>query len=221
MNEELTIDQQNALLYCLKKSHLFSKNVLPNLEAKMNSKGYVFNDILKIYDYLKNKVNVIIHVNLEKALNFLCKDDFYRNQFEVNTRREALSPPTRIIWENNLFNNIYQNTSGFDKVKYGVLNLTNDPRGVNSAYGYGDSYLVLKDENKYRITFVFGDSSQQDFHIATFDHFYHILYYIDDNLLNNLIKLSKGEIIDYKMNNYTYIEAQIHGPFGLKKILKY
>jgi hypothetical protein len=213
---ELTLEQKKAIFYCNKKSKIFSKNVLPNLEAKLNSKGYNKADILKLCEYFKKNIKVIIHTNLDNTMQFFCQDDFYRNQFEVNKSGGSLSKEFRIIWEDNLFNKIYHDSIGFDRVKYGTLNLTSSPGGVQSAYGYGDSYLIINSNNKPRITFVFGDSATQDFHIANFDNFYHILYYLDDNLLMDLIKLSNGEKLLTTFKPYVYVEAQIHGPIWFK-----
>jgi hypothetical protein len=42
-------------------------------------------------------------------------------------------------------------------VKYGVLNIVNDPQGVKSCYMYGHSYLVLKNV-RLRSTFSSRDS---------------------------------------------------------------
>ena len=42
-----------------------------------------------------------------------------------------------------MFNSIYHSAKPFDRVKYGVLNLANDPLGVQSCYGYGDSYFLF------------------------------------------------------------------------------
>jgi len=46
------------------------------------------------------------------------------------------------------------------KVKYGVLNIVNDPNGVKCCRQYGDSYLLLsKDTVRLRTTFASEDTS--------------------------------------------------------------
>ena len=39
---------------------------------------------------------------------------------------------------------MYHGAKDFDRVKYGVLNITNDPAGVNCCSMYGESFLVIK-----------------------------------------------------------------------------
>jgi hypothetical protein len=60
-----------------------------------------------------------------------------------------------------MFNSIYSNTLAFDRVKYGVLNIFNDPNGVDCCHFYGDSYLLLKDV-RLQSTFASKDSSNSD-----------------------------------------------------------
>jgi hypothetical protein len=51
-------------------------------------------------------------------------------------------------------------------VKYGVMNITNDPAGVQCCYGYGDSYLVLQNV-RLRATFASQDSASEGAQMAT------------------------------------------------------
>src|SRR5207302_1794959 len=90
------------------------------------------------------------------------------NQFETNISGGCLSHPTRLQWEKTLFGGAYDLSEGYEKVKYGSLNITNNPLGNTACYGYGDSYLILRPDIKKRTTFVHGDSSRQDLHIVTF-----------------------------------------------------
>lgn len=47
--------------------------------------------------------------------------------------------------EDQLFNKVYtHDCPGHDRVKYGVLNLSNDPAGIRACYGYGNSYFYLE-----------------------------------------------------------------------------
>ena len=60
-----------------------------------------------------------------------------------------------------MFNKIYAKSDGFERVKYGVLNVINDANGVQCCSQYGDSYLQLKDV-RLRCTFAAKDSSCSD-----------------------------------------------------------
>ena len=61
-----------------------------------------------------------------------------------------------------MFNNIFFDASHHERVKYGAVNITNDPKGIVSAKAYGKSYLVLKDHVKPRCTMTFHNSSGAD-----------------------------------------------------------
>jgi len=211
--EDLPTDKQlRALDYAVKKSRIFSKNITDNLKLKFLTRGLTDKHYVDVINYVQNKAPLIIHVNLDRVLEFFCKDDYYRNQFETNISGGALSNPSRVQWEDNLFQRIYHDAQPFERVKYGTINMTNDPNGVNACYGYGDSYLLLKDHMRQITTFVFGDSAQQDIHMATFQHFNSILYYINDKLLDDVVKIASGEVSHMSAINCTpYIEAQIHG----------
>lgn len=211
---QLSNIQQIAIDYFQKKSKIFSNNIYQNLLGKFIKRGLDETVLEKVINYVKNDVKIVIHVGLDRVLDFFCDDDHYRNQFETNTSRGSLSAKSRDIWESNLFNKIYLNSSPFEKVKYGALNILNNNRGVLSAHGYGDSYFILKSHVKTRTSFVFGDSSSQQLHIQTFDHCNNILYYMSDSLLDEVISIALGTTHSSD-THYMYIEAQIHGPVRL------
>ena len=214
--DTLTIKQQKALEFSLKKSRIFSKNIHENLMLKFIERGLNGKDLENVVNYVKS-VPVIIHVNLDKTLKYFVNDIYYKNLFETRTTGGSNWLDGRIDWENQLFNNIYHDAENSERVKYGTLNITNNTAGVNCCKGYGDSYLILKEHVKDRITFIYGDSSKKDLHICTFKHFNSILLFIEDKLLNEII-----EIANNKKNNSTilygmYIEAQIHGQVNFNK----
>ena len=43
-----------------------------------------------------------------------------------------LSSSARTQWEDGLFNRIYHKSGGYERVKYGVCNIVNDPNGVKA-----------------------------------------------------------------------------------------
>jgi hypothetical protein len=111
-------------------------------------------------------------------------------------------------------------------VKYGCLNLLNDPAGCQSAKPYGNSYFILKPEIKNRSSFVASDSSNRQPHICTFDYFSQLFLYIEVetiNAINLIIKnlnkkdSQKIEKIDFVKNYYKYIEVQLHGNIILNR----
>lgn len=221
LDNQLTILQTNAIKFAEKKSKIISKNVYLMILAKYKFLGYTEDDLKATIKYIQTNVPIVIHLNLDKAMKFLCDDSEYRNQFETGTSGGALSKESRIQWERTLFNRIYDKSENSEKVKYGALNITCDPVGVVSAYGYGDSYLKLNNEIKSRTTFIHGDSSKQDLHIVTFSSPVPILNFLDNSStksreLADVIDIAIGKK-EFAPPHRCYIEAQIHGPVRLNK----
>lgn len=207
---KLTQKQFEAIYFFKKKSKIYSSNVKSLLKSKVINLGYNKGIFGKLSNYFKN-IKLIVHFDT-KLISKFNDDDHLRNLFEVNSSKGYSSTTVRSEWENNLFNSIYNNSTPFERVKYGTINITNDKIGVSSAIGYGDSYLIMKDNIKLRTSLVFEDSSKKQIHIGSFKQFYHILYYLPDNDLKAIL----DAIVYNKDRIYTnfcyYIEAQIHGP---------
>ena len=108
-------------------------------------------------------------------MEFFIKDTHYRNQFETGKSSGSLSRGSRTQWEDNIFDKTYSGCRDFERVKYGVINMTNDPKGVNCATGYGLSYMLLKDTVRGRCTITDKDSSSADARVGTFKYCLHIL----------------------------------------------
>lgn len=212
---KLTPSQEKAVATFKKKSKIISKGMKLLTLARFEELGYSEKDFENSIKFIKYESQIVIHVNLEKTLNFLLKDTHYRNQFETKTSSGALSTFARMDWERNLFGKVYDSVSGFERVKYGALNMTNDSCGVKCAYLYGDSYFVMKKEVKERTSFTYGDSAAKEMHMCSFDDCIQMLYYIDEYLLKNLIKLATDKINKVEPHMGIYIEIQIHGPVEL------
>ena len=87
----------------------------------------------------------------------------------------------RSSWENRLFNNVYNKSNDHDRVKYGVLNIVNDPSGVKSCVGYGDSYLVLNNDTvRFRCSFASCDTGGANAVLATCEHYNHVMMSYND-----------------------------------------
>ena len=79
--------------------------------------------------------------------------------------------------ENVMFKNIYYRALDYERVKYGVLNLKNDRKGVECCQGYGKSYFVLRDKARARCTFTNQNSSTSTSpdKIGTLQFCFHVL----------------------------------------------
>lgn len=219
---KLTKCQLQSLEYSYKKSKIFSKNTKPNLELLFLEHKHNKEDIRKIVKYIRLVSPINIHVNLTNILKHLVKDDHYRNVFETNTKGDGYLK-SREIWEKSRFNDFYRGSEPNERVKYGAINLTNNPTGVPPARAYGESYLVLRQDVKMRTTFLLDDSSKQELHICTFRDFYHLIHYLGESkeLLQELIHLARGEITESNIWYPKYVECQIHGPVRLKYDVEY
>eukprot|EP00913_Durusdinium_trenchii_P006883 g6474.t1 len=102
----------------------------------------------------------------------------------------------------------------FERCKYGALGVMNDFRGVTSAYGYGDSYLVLKDV-RLRCTFASTDSGGiSGQRLAVLDKYAHVLKeYSDDDAWLACIgpNAEMRSLIDVAMSNTSLQDMpQVH-----------
>lgn len=79
-----------------------------------------------------------------------------------------------------MFDKKYSSATDTERVKYGVINFTNDPKGVNCALGYGISYFLLKQHVRNRCTMTDMDSSSATSLIGTFKYCFHILNKMND-----------------------------------------
>lgn len=82
-----------------------------------------------------------------------------------------------------MFDGKHHNAKDFERVKYGTMNFTNDPKGVRACSGYGNSYFLLKEEVRDRCTLTDMDSGSSAAAIGTFRFCYHILNKFSDKEL--------------------------------------
>lgn len=156
---ELTPCQLRALEHIRNLARKNHERALPEVEARACSLGFREKHVWTALTWIRECAQIIIHVNLDKALDFLESDAFYRSQFETGTSGGLLNARTRESWERDLFGGAYDGCSPFERVKYGVLNVFNDPRGYVRLTNFGDSYLVLRDV-RLRCTLSPEDSGQ-------------------------------------------------------------
>lgn len=210
--------QKEALYYVQKEAQKKSSEVIPRLKEKFASLG--FNEVVleKTLRYISLSAPILIHFNPEKVLKFFVNDRFYRNQFETGTSGGTLCRKTRIGWEDKIFDSIYHHSNDFDRVKYGVLNIVNDPRGVKSCSYYGNSYLILKDNMvRFRTSFASGDTSG-NVELATLEHYAHVLITFSDSEIKDVISVATGEKKFTSSHNISrYKEVQFHGPLQFNR----
>eukprot|EP00930_Biecheleria_cincta_P100161 TRINITY_DN91776_c0_g1_i1.p1 TRINITY_DN91776_c0_g1~~TRINITY_DN91776_c0_g1_i1.p1 ORF type:complete len:632 (+),score=108.65 TRINITY_DN91776_c0_g1_i1:34-1896(+) len=219
---KLTTYQQNAVRHIrllAKKNH---EEALPRLQQRVTRLGFKEDDLWLTLAWIRELAPVIVHLNLDKMLQFMERDTHYRNQFETASSGGLLKPAVREKWERDLFGGCYDRASGFERPKYGVQNVMNDPRGVVKCAQYGDSYCILKDA-RLRCTFSPEDSANlKADKLAVLDFYGHVLSNYDDNELTETIKVANSADAALlgdsgKVGNMKYKEAQIHGEIAFAK----
>jgi hypothetical protein len=213
--------QKDALFYVQKVSEKKSMDAYNKLLDRFIKLGHNQYTLEKTTKYISLSAPIVIHFSPPKVMKFFVKDTHYRNQFETGTSGGTLSRPTRVGWEDKCFNSIYHDSSDFDRCKYGVLNIVNDPEGVKNCYGYGDSYLTLIDDRiRFRTTFASGDTSG-NVELATLEHYCHVLLTYSDNEIKDVISVATGKCPFTSSKNIgQYKEVQFHGPLQFNKDFK-
>jgi len=219
---KLTSCQKKAVALIRKLAKTNHERDLPKVQKRItglrDDRGQPFKEehLWMTLAWIRELAPVIVHVNMDKMLQFMEKDSHYRNQFETASSGGLLKPAVREKWERDLFGGAYDKATGFERPKYGVLNVMNDYRGVVKCKQYGDSYVILKDA-RLRCTFSPEDSANlKSERLAVLDFYAHVLNeYSDDELRETLKVANSAEAAvlgdSDRVGNMKYKEAQIHG----------
>lgn len=188
-----------------------------NVLDKLNKYLWDDNNLEQILEYIRYHVPLSIHINLNKYFKYLIKDTHYRNQFETSFSSGSTNLTSRKKWETNMFLRFYDNSSAFDRVKYGCINIFGCFEGVNSAKAYGKSYFTLKN-SRTRITYTVGDSSNSNFSekISSLKNPYSLLNQLSAEQLDILMKKILNIPLNVKQPG-RYTEIQIHGEVRLDR----
>ena len=175
--------------------------------------GFTPKDLENLHHYIMHYAPIIIHMRANTNFQFFAKDTHYRHAFEVMQKRGQHMPSSggRVDWEDRMFNRRHHNATPFERVKYGTMNFTNDPKGVNVCHGYGQSYFLLKPHVRDRCTIADMDTASSTATIGTFRFVFHVLNKVQDGELVAAFEGSKGKEM---LSNViaAYKEIQIHGP---------
>lgn len=208
--------QKDAVALIRRLSRKNHDDALPKLQHRIKNLGFKESELYMSLAWIRELAPVVIHLNLDKILQFMETDTHYRNQFETGTGGGTLSTSTRSRWEKALFGGHYDDANGFDRCKYGVLNVMNDYRGVIKCAQYGDSYCIMKDV-RLRCTFAPCDSSVCSAEkLAVLDYYAHVLNDYEDGELKETIRVANSKDAALVGNSeniygYNYKEAQYHG----------
>jgi len=209
--------QRAALQYVITRSAQDSKSVASKLLSRVQRLGYSENDLKRTLQWVRSASPIIIHINLDRVLKFLVDDTHYRNRFETGTSGGSTDMVARKSWEDRIFNNAYHRSPPSDRVKYGVLNIVGDPRGVRSCIHYGDSFLQLK-KVRLRTTFASQDTSGPGVKLSCCEHYENVLFSYTNQEITAIIDVATGKVPFHRSDCISqYKEVQIHGPVSLSE----
>lgn len=153
---------------------------LKRLVSRAPSMGLTAQDIYSALEYISSSAPLVIHMP-EQTCRLLSNETHYKNGYETGKLRGGSREPH----ENALYNNSYKSTSHSAKLKYGSINVFDNPAGNPLAMGYGSCYLLMKREMRDCVTLYYQT-------IATPDFFAHILEAYPDNEIRNIVHVAKG-----------------------------
>eukprot|EP00411_Alexandrium_monilatum_P009719 CAMPEP_0175316642 /NCGR_PEP_ID=MMETSP0093-20121207/69518_1 /TAXON_ID=311494 /ORGANISM="Alexandrium monilatum, Strain CCMP3105" /LENGTH=275 /DNA_ID=CAMNT_0016613413 /DNA_START=1 /DNA_END=825 /DNA_ORIENTATION=- len=167
---------------------------------------------------------IIVHVELGRIGPFLLGDTHYRNQFETQTTGGLLCKATRMSWEHDLFGGAYDEAEAFERPKYGVMDVMNDPRGALCARTMAIHTLSS------RASACGARSSPEDSggmcasQLAVLDQYAHVLLEYGETELWEVVRVANApegteeRIGDSSLlEDCRYKEAQIHGEVRLDR----
>ncbi|KAH3763641.1 Calcium-dependent protein kinase 15 [Pelomyxa schiedti] len=215
--------QEQAMAYVVSRAKPLSEAaktpLIPRL-ARISKQDSGEDALQKVLRYIRDDAPIIVHFNVDKVMNFFSKDTHYRNQFETKTSGgwyEA-GHSRRMEWEDRIFNRTYpHDCPGFDRPKYGVLNMVNDLNGVRCCSSYGDSFLVLR-RVRLRTSFANADTSQSSVQISSCEWYAHVLQQYNDVEISATLSVAEDPLKIHKDSSciYSYKEVQVHGPVAFK-----
>lgn len=129
---------------------------------------------------------------MSRLLAQFVQDTRYRNLFETHTSQGSNSTASRKRWEEHLFGDHYSNAADEERVKYGVMNFSNDHKGVKSCSQYGSSYMVLNYDVRRRCTISDKRKYGAGEIVATFKYCNAVLSKFENKELQAIFLSSKG-----------------------------
>lgn len=213
--------QLAAVQWVSEQARIASEAKYSEVLKRFRGLGLTEDDLKCVTRFVRNVAPIVIHVHLDRYIDKFLASTTYKNQFETATSSGCLSRQTREGWENRMFNSIYDKAPDSHRVKYGVLNLANDPRGVTSCYQYGNSYLLLNNNVRTRTTFADMDTGSASAKLSTCEHYCNILATYSDTELKNIHAAASGQVLmGDSTTSSAYKEIQIHGEVNFARDIK-
>jgi len=167
--------------------------------------------------YIREIAPMIIHFRAKDVLKKFSEDYYYRNLFETKTSNGTTNLESRTTKEDKIFNHIYKGADGSERIKYGALNFLNSSQGISLCNGYGESFLILKNNVRFRTTIASCNTFGSNVILGNCMNFCHLLTTFSDNEIKNLSKVAGGDFSIKTYSGYNYKEIQIHGNVDFAK----
>ena len=105
-----------------KSSKKQSEKAMEGVSKRIQGMGYTQDQVEQTLKYMRDTAPITINfsasngflklinffmIQYKIVMKFFVKDTHYRNQFETRSSGGCLSEPTRVGWEDRLFNKIY------------------------------------------------------------------------------------------------------------------
>jgi hypothetical protein len=225
----LTNAQLAAVQHVAEASKPLSDAAEPLLLERFAVLGFDAGHVRRLLAWLRNDAPILLHTTLARCNASLLSDTHYKNLFQTHRSGGSTDIYQRARAEHAMFGYHEQDTPGAERVKYGCLNLTQNPGGVYGARNYGSSFFRLHSSaSRLRVTLSWDDSlslfvtGKLNANVmATCDALAHFLVRLTDTALLRIMGASLGlcdelQIIETTASSaICYVEAQIHGPVTL------
>lgn len=181
-------------------------------------------DVRATLEYMRTRAPLIIHVTVPSVLQLLYRDTHFRNLFETGHGKGSNDISARTSWEQRMFHDSYDDALPHERVKYGCVNTTGSGDGVDVAQHYGDSFLILSESVRSRVTVTNEDSSTTPSAsmVGTPEHFAHVLARFTDPELRAVVAAACGTRQQQLLGGSSastakYKELQVHGELLLSR----
>jgi len=199
------------------------------LVARAKKLGFTEAELDTVLEHLKTSAQITINFQPDKKttsgkplIDAFLAEGRYVNQFESKITSGSFGPTpgsARDGWEKTIFRGDYHDhpLDPKERPKYGSLNAEEGAAG--GATHYGNSFLVLKDGVKNRLTMTPSDSSGANAgQVGTSEYIGVILNdpSVSDQKFQAIMNRALGRPVPPGSTGYGYIEVQVHGPVDFK-----
>jgi len=216
--KKLTGCQQAAMRHVDSVARGLHDTALPVLRERVLALGFKHADLDALLAYVRDDAPIVVHLGVE-TLALLCKDPWYRSQFETGTSKGTNDRARRQTWEDAMFAGAYAAASDGEHPKYGCFNVTGDIRGVRGAKQYGEFFITLAPAVRHRTSFSNdGTGKRQGLgKVATNALYAHVLCEYSEVELTRVLRVARSaRLHGAPSTDFAYFkECQIHGTISI------